>query len=117
VDHFLEMHDADLPVPANGVTWTPTLVASLLVRCPRVVVVGTRRNAYVVNRSGRGIATFPEFVVRILEKHFDGAATLDELGGFLRGGGVIHKEVTQAMLRGTSNLVVGRHEVRVQGVQ
>jgi len=117
VDHLLEVHESALPALANGIPWTATLLGELLSRDQRVSVVGNRRNAYIFNKGEIGVRSFADFVRVILEKHFGGAATLNELSDFLRSGGVIHKRVTPAMLKGAEGLVLTRHEVALHHTQ
>ena len=51
----------------------------------------------------------------LIERHFEGAASLNELSGFLREARVIAKTVTPKMLEGNGCLLVGEREVAVKG--
>jgi hypothetical protein len=114
-DLLVELHEPDLPTLDHGVDWTPLLAAELLCREPRVSVFGNRRNAYVVVGDDRKPGSFAEFIEIVLDKHFQGAASLAELSAFLRDSGVIAKEVTPTMLRGSHNLDLSDREVAVRG--
>ena len=114
-DLLVELHEPDLPPLDHGVDWTPLLAAELLCREPRVSVFGNRRNTYVLVGDDRKPASFAEFVEIVLDKHFRGAASLAELSAFLRESGVIAKEVTPTMLKGSHNLDLGDREVAVKG--
>ena len=91
VDRLLEMHETSLPALANGMTWTPTLLAALLARDARTPVVGTMENAFVFNKDGISVRSFPDLVDLVLERHFDGAASVTQLSEWLREERVIHR--------------------------
>jgi hypothetical protein len=114
-DLLLELHESDLPALAHGIDWTPILVAELLERDKRVRVFGNRRNAFLFNSDERKLASFADFVALLLEKHFQGAASLTELSAFLREARVIAKAVTPRMLEGADSLLVGEREIAVKG--
>ena len=63
-------------------------------------------NAFVFNKNGATVRSFGDFVELVLERHFDGAASLTELSEWLRAERVIQKEVTLTMLRGGRGLVL-----------
>jgi hypothetical protein len=114
-DMLLELHESELPPLANGVHWTPLLIAGLLGDDGRVRFFGNRQNAFVFKSDGRLLASLGDFVRLILEEHFQGAASLVDLSEFLRSEGVIAKALTPRMLEGADNVVVTRHEVAIKG--
>lgn len=115
IDMLLELHESDLPPLRQGLCWTPTLIAELLDEEPRAGIFGNKKNALVFRGTSGRPATFGDFVALILERRFRGAANTVELSAFLRDSGVIAKTVTPAMLEGSYNLVIGEHEIAVEG--
>jgi hypothetical protein len=114
-DLLLELHELDQPALAHGIDWTPILAAELLKKDKRVRVFGNRHNAFLINSNDHEIVSFPDFVALVLQKYFQGAASLTELSTFLREARVIAKAVTPKMLEGTDNLLVGEREIAVKG--
>ena len=115
-DLLLKLHENDLPPLAGKVAWTALLLAELLGREPRLRIFGNKHNAFVFDAAEQSLESFGDFVALVLEKHFHGAATLEELSVFLRGSGVVVKRVTPAMLARSKRLVLGDKRIAVKEV-
>ena len=92
------LDEEDLPSLPVGIRWTRTLLANLLPKAGRFVLVGNQKDAYVPASNRHGIKTLADLVGTILRRDHDGACPVDAFEQELRYGGVIKRRLTPAML-------------------
>ena len=100
-----------LPELGNGIYWTSSLLADLLVNGGKFRVLGNAKNAFLPTSNEYGIMTFEDLIYVILNNEYRGAANLDSLTESLREAGVIKKSITQSMLGASEKVIIVGKEI------
>ena len=99
------IEEPDLPILANGVSYTSVLLAELLKNGDNFIVLGSAQNAFLCINNSLGISTLEDLFYEILKNNYDGATPLDQFVSDMRSEGLILKSITPLML-GTQNKVI-----------
>jgi hypothetical protein len=100
-----------LPKLKSDVVWTAELLADLIGRGDKFLVLGNAHNAYLPIDNNFGISTFADLVAEILERQWRGGANLQEFATCLRAEGVILRNLTSGMLDHSARVAVRGQEI------
>ena len=112
VFHLLESED--LPSLPPNTHWSRVLIADLLTKGGRYVVLGNRREAFVPRENKHGIQNFEDLVCVLLNEDWGGAANHTAFENALAKAGVIKSRVTAVMLGAGEKVVIENGEIIVK---
>lgn len=112
VFHLLESDD--LPSLPPNTYWSRLLIADLLRKGGRYVVLGNRREAFVPRENKHGIQNFEDLVCVLLNEDWGGAANHTAFENALAKAGVIKSRVTAVMLGAGEKVVIENGEIIVK---
>ena len=103
ISHLIE--SPDLPKLPSGLHWSGTMLADLLKKEGRYLILGNAREAFVPRENGNDLQSFEALIGKLLEKEWGGAANLSAFEKSLLKAGLVKRRLTQSML-GTGGIVV-----------
>ena len=112
VSHLLESDD--LPDLPPSMHWSRLLIADLLTKGGRYVMLGNRREAFVPRENKHGIQNFEDLMCVLLNEDWGGATNLTAFESALMQAGVIKSRVTAVMLGTGEKVVIENGEIIVK---
>lgn len=103
VSHLVE--SGDLPPLPPDLNWSATMIADLLTKGGRYLVLGNSREAFVPRMNDQGLQSFEDLIAKLLNRDWGGAANLAAFEGALAEAGLIKKRLSPVML-GSGEIVV-----------
>jgi len=110
---YLEEYDA-LPRLPSGLNWSRTMIADLLKRGGRFLVLGNSREAFLPRENDQNICSFEALVGKLLVRDWGGAANLKEFESALVDAGIIKNRLTQNMLGSGQIVVIKSREITLK---
>jgi hypothetical protein len=99
------LESSGMPELPPGLHWSRTMIADLLTKGRRYLVLGNSREAFVPKDNEQDINGFESLVGKLLSRDWGGAANLSEFESALVKAGIIKKSISPVML-GTGKAVV-----------
>jgi hypothetical protein len=96
ISHMLE--SCRLPELSADLHWSCAMIADLLAKGHRFLVIGNGREAFVPRENEAGIRVLEDVIAVLLDSQFGGATSITELETMLRESSIIRKRLTQTML-------------------
>ena len=106
-----------LPDIDNGLTWTGTLLASILERSKDVNILGTNRKIYTV-RDEKGVwrSSLGSIIFEILEEKYGGATSIQVIENELITIGIIANRLTSTMISVCDEVAMIGDTIMVSGI-
>ena len=101
--HLVEADD--LPILPPGLYWSRTMIADLLTKGGRYLVLGNSREAFLPRENDHNINNFETLIGKLLNRDWGGAANLAAFESALLEADIIKKRLTPSML-GSGQIVV-----------
>lgn len=100
-----------LPPLPSDLHWSRTMIADMLAKGGRYLVLGNSREAFLPRENNQNIHSFEALVGKLLNRDWGGAANLAEFEGALLKTGIIKKRLTPAMLGTGQTVVINNGEI------
>ena len=114
LDLFIDIYEDELPTLMNGLPWTRTLVSELLGAEREILIIGNKKNAYVVLEAESRIKSFDDLITLLLIKNFNGGANLDEFSEYLHKLGIIVKRLSLSMFENRDRFNIGEFDISIK---
>lgn len=101
----------NLPRLPMGLHWSRTMIAELLKRGGKFLVLGNGQEAFVPKVNPHGITNFESLVGTILHEQWGGGVGISDLQRSLVSYGIVKKSLTRAMLGGERVVTIKSGEV------
>ena len=106
-----------LPDLANGMSWTATLLASILERSEKVSIIGTNRKIYTIrDENGKWRNSLGLIIYEILEDKYGGATSIQQIEKELNILGVIANRLTTTMIRACTEIAINGDTIMVSRI-
>lgn len=109
ISHLEE--SSKLPHLPSDLHWSRIMIADLLTKGGRYLVLGNSGEAYLPRENEQDIHNFESLVAKLLHRDWNGAANLVAFEGALVKAGIIKKRLTPAMLGGGRIVVMKNREI------
>lgn len=111
VENILEIEYDNLPILANDICWTETLLAELLNKSSNFKVIGSRKNVFVTLPNKFNIETFGDLLYVILKNDYNGASNWEDFARDLKEIGIIERGITKTMLDNSEKVTISGGEI------
>jgi len=108
------LESTGLPPLPPGLYWSHSMIADLLVKSGRYLVLGNSREAFLPQGNDHDICSFEDLIGRLLDCDWNGAANLASFEGELVKAGIIKKRLTPAMLSKGDTVVIMNGEIMLK---
>ncbi|MBL0381418.1 MAG: hypothetical protein JKP90_17645 [Desulfofustis sp. PB-SRB1] len=112
ISHLLEM--ASLPALPSGLHWSRPLIADLLTKGERFLVLGNSREVYLPRENDLELHTLQDLVALLLDAEWGGAANRSAFEDALVQSGIIKKRLTPTMLSPGNKVVIQNGEIALK---
>ena len=92
------IENVELPVLNHEITWTQTLLASILSLSEKYCILGPINNIVIPLNNSLGISEIEDFLAYLLKTHFKGACLFKDLEKKLISIGMINKKLSRSFL-------------------
>ena len=98
------VESSGLPELPDGYDWSDTMIADLLVKGKRFLVLGNAKEAFLPRENEFGIRNFESLIGKLLERDWGGAANHKAFEDYVSKAGIVQRRLTPAML-GSARIV------------
>lgn len=115
IQDLIEYHE--LPALGNSLYWTESLVAELLCKNKKFIILGNNHSVFLPVENIYKIENFEDLLYHILKTEYEGASQLGEFEDDMRRKGIVKRKVTNAMLNRNEKVIIIDNEIILRELQ
>lgn len=114
IEQIIYNNEDQLPPLGFELSWTLDILRSLIRKIDDIAFIGNTKICYTVVSISDNIKNKNELIVEVLNKHFDGACSRDQLNNWFVENRIYIKQIPSKILINNKNLVVNDYECHVK---